>query len=269
MRENVPADYIEKNRDSWNKRTECHFQSPFYNMGGFLRGENSLQNIEMSLLGNIKNKSILHLQCHFGQDTLSLVRMGANATGVDLSDVAIEKAKKVGNDLGLNAEFICCNIYDLPNHLSKTFDIVFSSYGVIGWLPDLAKWGKLVSRYLKPGGKLIFVEFHPFIWMFDSEFKKIEYSYFNVGAIEETCNGTYADPQAKITHESVSWNHSFEEVISSLIQNGLSINNIQEYDYSPYNCLKNLKEDEKGKFRIIGMKKMIPMIYSIVAVKNL
>lgn len=264
----APEGYIQKNRDSWNKRTEYHVKSAFYNMDAFLRGENSLREIELKLLGDVRGKSILHLQCHFGQDTLSLARMGAIVTGVDLSNAAITEAQQLQKNLGLHARFICCDVYDLPEFLDGSFDLVFISYGAIGWLPDLNKWGELISGYLKPGGRLVFVEFHPFIWMFDKGFSRIQYPYFNTGAIEETCQGTYADPQAEFTHENVSWNHSFEEVLTALIQNGLVIADFQEYDYSPYNCLPNLRETEPGRYRISGLERMVPMIYSIVATRG-
>src|SRR5436189_4993553 len=130
-------DYVELNRRAWNMRTTYHVQSSFYHVKEFTKGESSLNAIELALLGDIKGKSILHLQCHFGQDSLSLARMGAKVTGVDLSDKSIEKAKELNKQLDLDADFICCNIYDLPNHLTKEFDIVFTSYGTIGWLPDL------------------------------------------------------------------------------------------------------------------------------------
>ena len=155
--------YLEKNKDSWNRRTDYHVDSEFYDVKGFLRGNTSLKSVELNLLGDIKTKSILHLQCHFGQDTLSLARMGAEATGVDLSDNAIKNANLLAEKAKLKADFICCDIYSLPQHLDKQFDIVFTSYGTIGWLPDIDKWAKIVSRYLKPGGKLVFVDFHPVV----------------------------------------------------------------------------------------------------------
>jgi 2-polyprenyl-3-methyl-5-hydroxy-6-metoxy-1,4-benzoquinol methylase len=115
------------------------------------------KSIELELLGNVKGLSILHLQCHFGQDSLSLARMGAHVTGIDLSDKAIKTAQELNAELHLNAEFICSDIYDLPQHLNKQFDIVFTSYGTIGWLPDLNKWAQIIHHFLKPEGKFIFV----------------------------------------------------------------------------------------------------------------
>lgn len=265
---NSENSYLEINRKSWNDKTEIHLKSKFYDLDGFLKGKTSLNNIELNLLGDIKNKTILHLQCHFGQDTISLSRLGAKVTGVDLSDKAIESAIKIAKETDSSADFICCDIYDLPNHLSKEFDIVFTSYGTIGWLPNLDKWANVVSKFLKPNGQFIFVEFHPVIWMFDDEFENIGYNYFNSGAIVETENGTYADKTADITQEYVMWNHGLSEVVNSLIKNGLEINALDEFDYSPYNCFKKTIEIEPKKYRIKHLEDKIPMVYSIVSTKK-
>ena len=260
--------YIEINKQSWNNRTESHVNSEFYDMKGFLSGQNSLNEIELLLLGNIKGKSILHLQCHFGQDSISLSRLGAEVTGVDFSDKAISFAKQISTDTKSNTTFICCNIYDLPNYLDEEFDIVFTSYGTIGWLPDLNKWAGIVSKFLKPTGQFIFVEFHPVVWLFDDEFKKIAYNYFNTEAIVETEEGTYADKSAPISQEYVMWNHPLSDVISSLLDNKLQLNTFQEYNYSPYNCFNNTEEIESKKFRIKHLDAKIPMVYSLSAKKT-
>ena len=136
--------YIEINRQSWNNRVETHLKSDFYNLEGFLKGKTSLNDIELRLLGDIAGKTILHLQCHFGQDTISLSRLGGRCTGIDLSDKAIDAARRIAAAADADADFICCDIYDLPNHLDKKFDLVFSSYGTIGWLPDLDQWAGIV-----------------------------------------------------------------------------------------------------------------------------
>jgi SAM-dependent methyltransferase len=265
---NVEDEYLEINRKSWNEKTEIHLKSDFYDVKGFLKGKSSLNSIELSLLGDVKGKKILHLQCHFGQDTLSLARMGAVVTGVDLSDKAIQSANSLASDLNLSAKFICCDLYNLPEHLNETFDLVFKSYGTIGWLPDLDKWAKIVSSYLKPGGKFVFAEFHPVVWMFDDNFERIGYNYFNTGPIIETLSGTYAQKDAQITQKYVNWNHSISEVVNSLIKNGLIINALNEFDYSPYNCFLHTVEVEPGKFRIEHLENNIPMVYSILATKN-
>jgi SAM-dependent methyltransferase len=262
------SDYIDKNKALWNKRTDYHFQSQFYNVDKFIKGESSLNEIELALLGDVANKTILHLQCHFGQDTLSLARLGAIATGVDLSDKAIEKAKELAEKINSNARFICCNIYDLPGYLHEKFDIVFTSYGTIGWLPDLNKWAKLIADYLKPGGTFILVEFHPVVWMFDSDFTKIEYSYFKKEPIVELEQNTYADKKASINLESVTWNHSIGEVFQSLSTNGLRIDDLKEYDHSPYECFNDCEKLDDRKFIIKKLGDKIPLVYSVIATKK-
>lgn len=264
----MEKDYIEVNRASWNNRTDAHLESEFYDVKGFIAGKTSLNEIELDLLGAIEGKNILHLQCHFGQDTLSLARLGAKVTGIDLSDKAIESANELARKTNTQATFICCDVYDLPNHLEGQFDIVFTSYGTIGWLPDLDKWARIVARFLKPRGKFLFVEFHPVVWMFDDDFEKVAYNYFNTGAIVETENGTYADKEAPITNEYVMWNHGISEVVNNLVKNGLMINSLDEFDYSPYNCFSGTIEFEPKKFRIAHLENKIPMVYAIMATKN-
>ena len=260
--------YIEINRNSWNNRVDTHLKSEFYDLDGFLKGKTSLNDIELNLLGNIKGKTILHLQCHFGQDTISLSRLGANVTGIDLSDKAIKSAKQIAKDTHSSATFICCDIYDLPNHLDEKFDLVFTSYGTIGWLPDLDKWAKIISKFLKPNGQFVFVEFHPVVWIFDDNFEKISYRYFNSGAITETESGTYADKKAAITQSYIMWNHGMGEVLNSLIKNGLEIKSLDEFDYSPYNCFNKTVEFEPGKYRIDHLDNKIPMVYAISAIRK-
>ena len=261
-------DYIKINKESWNNKTDIHYNSEFYDTSSFIKGRSSLNDIELDLLGDIKGKSILHLQCHFGQDTISLSRLGAKVTGIDLSDKAIEKAKELNSLTGTDTKFICCDIYSIPEKLNEKFDIVYTSYGTIGWLPDLNKWAEIVSKFLKTGGKFIFVEFHPVIWMFDDAFSKINYDYFNSGPIIENEAGTYADPDAPINREYVTWNHSLSEVMKSLLSQNLEIIFFDEYDYSPYNCFKDMVENPNKRYRIKHLDRLIPMVYSLVAKKR-
>lgn len=260
--------YKEINRKAWNQKAEAHLASEFYDMEGFMQGNTSLNPIELALLGDVKGKTILHLQCHFGLDTLSLARMGAKVNGVDLSDTAIAQAKEIAKETGSNARFICCDIYDLPQHLDQKFDLVVSTYGTIGWLPDLDKWAAVVSRFLKPGGQLILVEFHPVVWMFDDRFEQVKYPYLNTGPIVETESGTYADPNAAISQECVMWNHGLGEVVNSLVGQGLDIISLEEFDYSPYDCFQNTVAVEPGKYRIAHLGAMIPMVYALTAKKR-
>ncbi len=259
--------YVDINRQSWNDRTAVHTQSSFYNMDAFLNGQTSLKEIELALLGNIAGKKILHLQCHFGQDSLSLARMGAHVTGADLSDKAIAYARKLALETGQDARFICSDLYSLPDVLQETFDIVYTSYGVLGWLPDMDRWADIVAQYLRPGGRLLLVEFHPLVWMFDDDFQRVAYNYFKSAAIVETEAGTYADRSADIQPQSVTWNHSLSEVISALLGRDLALKTFREFDYSPYNCFRGTVESTPGKFHINHLANNIPMVYAIQALK--
>lgn len=261
-------DYISKNRQSWNNRVDVHIQSAFYDNERFLEGKSTLNSIELKLLGDIAGKSILHLQCHFGQDSISLGRMGASVTAVDLSDKAIEKGRLFAEQTGVAVDFLCCDIYDLPNQLDRRFDIVFTSYGTIGWLPDMDKWGAVVSHFLKPEGRFVFVEFHPVVWMFDDDFAQIAYPYASSQAFVETQSGTYADREALIETQYVCWNHGIGEVLHGVVNAGLELTSFEEFDYSPYNCFKHTVEYEPGKFRIEHLDNKIPMVYALTAIQK-
>ncbi|MBC8047603.1 MAG: methyltransferase domain-containing protein, partial [Fimbriimonadaceae bacterium] len=198
------------------------------------------------------------------------VRRGAVVTGIDLSDEAIKKANELKERMNLEAEFICCNVYDTLAHIDTQFDIVFTSYGTIGWLPDLNKWADVICKSLKPGGIFLLVEFHPVVWMFDNAIKEIKYSYFNKETIAEIEEGTYADREAEIeNNKSVSWNHSLDESISALLHAGLHIEAFKEYDYSPYNIYTDGIEIEKNKFQIKGLEGKLPLVFALKAKKDI
>ena len=260
--------YQSHNKDAWNKRVAAHLESEFYDLEGWKAGKTSLNDIELELLGDVSGKSILHLQCHFGQDTLSLARMGADVVGVDLSDKSIAAARKLNNELGLNAEFVESDVLELNGKLDRQFDMVFTSYGTIGWLPDLDKWAKVIAHHLKPGGKLIFVEFHPVVWMFDDAFEKIEYRYFQDEPIIETNTGTYTETDETFEKTEVSWNHGLAEVFKALENNGLILRSFDEFDYSPHNCFPGMKKIADRKFIIEKHGNKLPLIYSLTATKR-
>ena len=268
--------YFEENRKSWNKRTAIHKDSVFYDLASFKKGKSSLNKIELEELGDVKGKTLLHLQCHFGMDTMSWEREGAIVTGIDLSDEAIKLAKEINEELKLNAKFICANVYDLTDAekvptlegFREAFDIVFTSYGTIGWLPDLDKWAEIVACFLKPGGTFYIVDFHPVLWMMDENFEHIKYDYFNKGIITEEISGTYSDRTALIKSIEHGWNHPFSEIITSLLKHNLQIGLFNEFTYSPYKCFNNLEQGEDGMWRIKGMDEKMPMMYSIKAVKQ-
>ena len=285
--ENKFSKYFEANKQSWNKRTAVHKDSAFYDLDSFKKGKSSLNNIELEELGDVKGKTLLHLQCHFGMDTMSWAREGAACVGVDLSDEAIKLAEEIRDELKLKTEFICANVYDLndalkvpPSEITEHsegyerssreagFDIVFTSYGTIGWLPDLDKWANIVAHFLKPGGIFYIADFHPALWMMDDNFEHIKYSYFNAEVITEEISGTYSDRDAPIKSIEHGWNHPFSEIITALLKHDLQIVQFNEFSYSPYNCFNNLEQGVDGMWRIKGMDEKMPMMYSIKAIKQ-
>lgn len=259
--------YLEINQKLWDAKVDAHVASDFYQNESFLKGRNTLNEIELGLLGDVKGLSVLHLQCHFGQDTISLSRMGAKTLGVDLSPKAIEKAREFAKATNTDAQFLWSDVYKVPAHVDGKFDMVFTTYGTIGWLPDLDKWARVISCMLNPGGKLVFAEFHPVVWMFDIDFNYVQYNYFQDEAIVETAEGTYTDGGNHLIDKEVSWNHSLGEVFQALKHNNIQVTDFKEYDYSPYNCFKNMEEFEQGKFRLKKFDKKLPLVYSILAEK--
>jgi SAM-dependent methyltransferase len=259
----VQLDYKEINKKLWNDKVAPHFESEFYDVKSFIDGKQCLNSIELDLLGNIERKSIIHPQCHFGQGTIALNRLGAKVTGIDLSDKAIEAAKSLAKTCGSDAQFVCCDLYEAQKFVKEKFDFVFSSYGTIGWLPDLDKWAAVVRNFLKPNGRFVFAEFHPVVWMLDSQFNLIEYSYFNKETIIENVPGTYADRNAQIQNPEITWNHNLAEVPEALLNQGWVLETFQEFDYSPVNCFPNTIQIEEGKFQIKGLEGKLPMVYGL------
>ena len=261
--------YFDINKATWNDKVKVHAKSDMYDLEAFKTGKSSLMSYELEALGDVFGKSLLHLQCHFGQDTLSWSRMGAKCTGIDLSDEGIKLAQNLNDELKLDAEFICCNVLDTSKYVKDTFDIVFTSYGVIGWLPDLKPWGKMIAERLKKGGTFFMAEFHPIVWMFDYLDHKpiMKYGYMQDEVIYEEYEGTYADETSKMLSKEYGWNHGISEVVNALIEAGLHIEYLKEFDESPYDVLPNLVKTDSEMFTT--EEKLYPLIFTLKASKFL
>jgi SAM-dependent methyltransferase len=259
--------YFEINKATWNEKVSVHSKSKMYDLEAFKKGQSSLMLYELQSLKNVEGKSLLHLQCHFGQDTLSWSRLGAACVGIDISDEGIDLAKQLNDELELDAKFVCCNVLDTSEFVNDTFDIVFTSYGVIGWLPDLKPWGKMIAERLKKGGTFYMVEFHPIVWMFDYLEGKpfMKYGYNQKEVIYEEYKGTYADDSSKMKSKEYGWNHGLGEVVSALTESGLHIEYLKEYDESPYNVLPDLIETKSGMYAT--KDKLYPLIFELKAIK--
>jgi SAM-dependent methyltransferase len=259
--------YFEVNKATWNEKVKVHTKSELYDLEAFKQGKTSLMSYELDALTEVKGKSLLHLQCHFGQDTLSWSRLGAKCIGVDISDEGIKVARQLNRELSLEAEFVCCNVLDTSKYVKDTFDIVFTSYGTIGWLPDLKPWGKMIADRLKDGGTFYIAEFHPIVWMFDYlEGKPImKYAYNQDEAIYEEYQGTYADQSSAMISKEYGWNHGLGEVVTALTGAGLHIEYLEEHDESPYNVLPDLVKTQSGMYAT--KDRLYPLIFSLKATK--
>jgi SAM-dependent methyltransferase len=263
--------YLEANKAHWNEIVSIHKATELYALEEFKKGKNKLHSLELSELGNISGKKVLHLQCHFGMDTLSLEMLGAEVTGVDFSEEGIRSAEELRDELGMKARFIHSDLYSLPDKLDETFDIVFTSYGVLIWLPDIRGWGQIVSRYLTDDGFFYMAECHPLSMIFEnlnaSEPLRVKYPYFEQAEpvrFEE--EGTYADRKAKtVNNVTYEWSHSLSDIFMSLIDAGLKIEFFHEHPFTVWEQFPGMKKGDDGYYRL---DENIPLLFSIKALKS-
>jgi SAM-dependent methyltransferase len=267
MNKNELNKYFDQNQELWDGFVSIHEKSEFYNLDGFKHGKSSLHSIELEEMGDVSRKSLLHLQCHFGMDTLSWARLGARVTGVDFSEKAIRLAEALAQELSIDARFIQSNIYDLHRILDDRYDIVFTSYGVLCWLPDLHEWGRTVHHFLKDTGTFYMVEFHPILGMFDDD-GVIRDKYFST---EEPARyevkGSYAEPNVEFHHLSYEWYHSLSDIINVIIEAGLRIEFVHEYPFSICGDRPFLQKGKDGLWRHRDNNINIPMMFSMKAQK--
>jgi SAM-dependent methyltransferase len=261
-------EYRKANRDLWDEWVKINARSEMYALESFKAGRSSLHALERAELGEVAGKSLLHLQCHFGMDTLSWVRLGARVTGADFSPEGVALARALSQELNLPARFVCSDLYDLPQQLEGQFDIVYTSYGVLTWLPDLRRWAQVAAHFLKPGGVFYMAELHPFALIFadNAPELRIETAYFSDEAIAWAVEGSYADRTAE-TRQKVSyeWAYPLGEVVTSLIEAGLQIEFLHEFPYCVYNMLSFLEKGEDGNWYLPGRAQTIPLMFSIRA----
>ncbi len=266
--------YFQANQKMWDEFAKEHFQieSECYSVNSFLEGNTALKQFELEEMGNVKGKKLLHLQCHFGLDTLSWAREGAMVTGIDFSGEAIRLAKILASKANLTGNFIQTNLYDLPNVLSEKFDIVYASIGVLCWLNDLKKWAEIIAHFLKAGGFFYIAEEHSVSKMFDNEHPEelqLKYNYFHrPEPIEFTAEGSYASDASHMkSQKEYEWDHSLSDIINSLIQAGLKIEFFNEYPFTSYQRFAFSEKDTKGYYRLKHQKAEIPLLFTLKASK--
>jgi SAM-dependent methyltransferase len=260
-------EYLKSNQQMWDKHAAIHVDSKFYDVEGFKKGETSLTFVEREELGDVSGKALLHLQCHFGLDTLSWARSGARVTGVDFSEKAIQLARSLAQELSIDARFIQCPVYDLPGVLDDKFDIVFTSYGVLCWLHDLGKWARVISNFLKENGIFYIVEFHPMRGMFDDDGNITEPYFHTAEPLKYEGSGTYAEPNAECKHVSYEWVHSLSDIVNALIEAGLRLEFLHEFPFSTSGDCPFLVQADDGLWYHKNKDIKIPLMFSIKAKK--
>jgi SAM-dependent methyltransferase len=266
-------DHTAANRRHWDELVPVHIASDFYNVASFKAGRTTLTALELEELGDVRGKTMLHLQCHFGMDTLSWAREGAIVTGIDFSAPAIDAARALAAECGIDARFIACDVYDLPDELDERFEIVFTSKGVLFWLPDLSRGANVVVQMLRPGGTFYMFEFHPLLGIFDKPDGVtdlfVRYPYFMPPTpLVFEDDGSYADRSATLVHRhTYTWPHPVSDVITSLIAAGLRIHFFHEFPFTVERFFPFMDEAEEHTFRLTKHDCSVPLMYSVKATK--
>ena len=266
-------EYIETNRRHWNEIVPFHLASEFYDVASFKAGRSTLMLVERAEVGEVRGKTLLHLQCHFGMDTLCWAREGAIVTGVDFAPRAISTARALAKELGIKARFVEANIYDLPAVLSGQFDVVFASCGVLCWLPDFPAWAHVAAGFVKPGGTFYLIDSHPMGNTFDDSPGAppltLRYPYFasDTPLQFEEQDGSYATDAKLANKRTVEFAHDLGEIITSLIDAGLRIEFLHEFPFAGYKALPGMIKGDDGYWRLPGTESQVPFLFSVKATK--
>ena len=258
--------HLDANRSMWDDRVDIHVTSDLYNVAGFLDGQCRLREFEPDEIGSVDGQTLLHLQCHFGLDTLSWARRGAIVTGIDFSEPAIHAAREISQRADIAATFEVCNVYETAASLDQRFDIVYTGLGAICWLPDLDAWAREIVKLLKPGGTFYMSEFHPVTDIFGEHDLAVAESYFDEGRpYRDETGGTYTDRDAATSRNlNYSWTHPLSHVITALLKVGLTLESLVEHDYTVFPRFSALSAAPgTDVFRFPEGHPRLPMMYSI------
>jgi SAM-dependent methyltransferase len=267
-------EYLRANRAMWDEFVDINARSELYGLEEFRRGGVKIPDYIRAEVGDVSGTSLLHLQCHFGMDTLSWARLGATVTGIDFSPKAIEFAAQLAKDIGIDARFIRSNVLEADHVLDEQFDVVFTSIGVLGWLPDLKRWAEVVAHFVKPGGFFYICELHPFSLVFEDERKEPElifrYPYFSrPEPLEIPTQGSYADREAEVKQAvDYEWVHDFGEIVTSLCDAGLRIEFLHEHRHGIEPQFPFMERRDDGRYYLPEGMPEIPLLFSLKATKD-
>jgi 2-polyprenyl-3-methyl-5-hydroxy-6-metoxy-1,4-benzoquinol methylase len=265
-------DWLRLNRAWWDERAPVHAASGFYDVPGFLAGQDSLRAFEPEEVGDVRGKRLLHLMCHIGLDTLSWARRGAIVTGLDFSRPALDTAVSVAGRAGIgSARFVAAEIGEASQALAgETFDVVYTGTGVTQWIPDIGSWACTVAALVAPGGFFYIADYHPFPDSFDivdGEVRGLRHGYLDHGPWAEQAAGSYTGPAETSANTFMKWSHHIGSVVNALAAAGLRIEFLHEYDFTdaPF---PGLERGADGLWRIPAGRFGIPLMFSLRAAKD-
>ncbi|MEV0253766.1 class I SAM-dependent methyltransferase [Streptomyces sp. NPDC050732] len=270
--EEDPAAYMARNREQWESWTPLKAASARGVLDDFRRGGVRIHPLELDEVGDVSGRSLLHLQSHMGVRTLSWARLGARVTGVDFSAEGTETARALARDVAPSARFVCANVYDLPDRLTETFDLVYMSHGTLGWLPDLVRWAEIVARFVAPGGRFHLFEAHPTAWLFDQQTPSRElrarYGYFSPGEpLRWQYRGLRAARGAETDGWEYCWGHGMGTILTSLVGAGLAVSHLREWPFVAWPMFPFLEQRDDGWWHLPDDVPAIPLSFSLMAHK--
>ncbi len=267
-------DFFETNRRNWEERVPIHRRdvTGFYNIDAFVAGRSDIGPVEAAELGDVGGRRRLHLQCHFGLGTLSLARCGADATGLDFSPSAIDAARDLARRTGIVGRFVEGNVYDAATLSPGPFDIVYSTWGTVSWLPDIARWAQTIAAVLAPGGFLYFADDHPAAQMLDEIDGRLVVSYpwqtpADSPLTFEAATTSNGDPTPLANTTSYQWIHPISDIVSALLGAGLQIEMLHEHEVLPWKPFPMMVAAGEGYFRLPDGAPSIPLALSLRARK--
>lgn len=267
----VPEDWLRFNQENWDDRVRIHAASDFYDLPGFRAGACTLRPFEVSEVGDVTGRRLVHLQCHMGQDTLSWARRGAYVTGLDFSAEAMRTAQGLARDTGMadRARFVVSDVHEARKALGdERFDIVYTGLGALVWLPDLRRWAEVVASLLEERGTLYLSEFHPLTELLAQDARTVESGYFQYRGEARDLPYTYTDGPPLEKTIAVEWRHPLGEVVTALAQAGLRIEFLHEHDTLIFRRFPVMEACASGGFRLPAGHPSLPLMYSIRATKG-
>lgn len=270
----MPLDeYRRANLSNWDDRVPIHWDSPVYDTAGFIAEPGRLSEevvFDAPGVGSVAGRRLLHLQCHMGKDTLSWARLGAEVTGLDFSPAAIAAARRLSSESGTPGRFLVAELYDAPQVLPETFDVVYTGVGALNWLPDIARWGRVVAGFLAPGGLFYMREGHPMLFCLDwrdDEALVVRHPYFEtLEPVDDDDPSTYAGPGTVAHSRTYEWNHGLGETVTALLDAGLVVTSLREHRELAWQGLPQMIREEDGRWRLPPRQRdLVPVMFSLTA----